>query len=216
MITTLFSNEQYIIKRFILGPLKTNCYVLINNNNNDAVIIDPGYYDSMLTDWLKSNNVIPRIILLTHCHFDHILGIKMFPNIPTYVNENDIELLLDDNKNAAKMFDASVDYSKNDIIRFKDGFKIPCDFVDIKIIHTPGHTKGSTTYLAFEKILFTGDAIFAGTVGRSDLWGGSEQETKETVRKICNLKKDYSIYPGHGRTSTLNAEKCNNPHFLQF
>ena len=214
MITTLFSNEQYVIKRFILGTLKTNCYVLINNNN-DAIIIDPGYYDSMLTDWLNSHNITPKIILLTHCHFDHILGIKMFPNIPIYVNENDLELLLDDNKNAAKLFDLSVDYSKNNIVSFKDDFKIPCDFVDIKTIHTPGHTKGSTTYLAFEKILFTGDAIFAGTVGRSDLWGGSEQETKETVKKICGLKENYSIYPGHGITSTLNTEKCNNPHFLQ-
>ncbi len=214
MINTLFSNEQYTVKRFVLGPLKTNCYVLFNHNK-DAIIIDPGYYDPILTDWLQSNNINPIMILLTHCHFDHILGIKMFPNLPVYVHENDIELLLDDNKNAAKVYNLSVEYNKNNIISFKDGFKIPCDFADIKAIHTPGHTKGSTSYLALKKILFTGDAIFAGTVGRYDLWGGSEQETKETVKKICNLKQNYSIYPGHGRTSTLEAEKCNNPHFLQ-
>lgn len=214
MITTLFSNKQYIIKRFVLGTLKTNCYVLFNHNN-DAVIVDPGDYDPVLTNWLKSNNVNPKIILLTHCHFDHILGIKMFPNIPVYVNENDLELLLYYKKNAAKIFNSSVEYGENNIVSFKDDFTIPCDFVDIKTIHTPGHTKGSTTYLVFEKILFTGDAIFAGTVGRSDLWGGSEEETKKTVKKICNLKENYSIYPGHGRTSTLNLEKCNNPHFLQ-
>lgn len=214
MITTLFSNEQYTIKRFVLGPLKTNCYVLFNHNN-DAIIIDPGYYDPVLTNWLKSNNINTTIILLTHCHFDHILGIKMFPNIPTYVHENDIELLLDDNKNAAKIFYLSVEYNKNNIVSFKDDFTIPCNSANIKTIHTPGHTKGSTTYLAFEKILFTGDAIFAGTVGRYDLWGGSKEETKETVKKICNLKENYSIYPGHGRTSTLNEEKSNNPNFLQ-
>ena len=214
MINTLFSNEQYTVKRFVLGPLKTNCYVLFNHNK-DAIIIDPGYYDPILTDWLQSNNINTIMILLTHCHFDHILGIKMFPNTPIYIHERDIELLLDDNKNAAKVYNLSVEYSKNNIVSFKDNFTIPCDFVDIKAIHTPGHTKGSTSYLALAKILFTGDAIFAGTVGRYDLWGGSEQETKETVKKICNLEQNYSIYPGHGRTSTLNAEKCNNPHFLQ-
>ncbi len=214
MNKTIFSDEQYSVEKFVLGPLRTNCYV-ITNQDNSAVLIDPGYCSKVLTDWLESKNINITTILLTHGHFDHVLGLKMFPNVPIYVHENDIELLLDNDKNAAKTFNLSVEYNKNNIINFTDDFTIPYDSINFKTIHTPGHTEGSTTYLAFNKILFTGDAIFAGTVGRCDLWGGSEEKTKETVKKISNLKEDYLIYPGHGKLSTLNNEKLSNPYFLQ-
>lgn len=214
MNKTIFSNKKYNVEKFVIGPLRTNCYVVVDKNKN-AAIIDPGYCDTVLTNWLKSNHINPSIVLLTHGHFDHILGLKMFPNLPIYIHENDMELLLDNDKNAANTFNLPVEYNKNNIINFNDDFEIPCEFVNFKTIQTPGHTEGSTTYLAFNKILFTGDAIFAGTVGRCDLWGGSETKTKETVKKICTLKENYLIYPGHGKPSNLNEEKCNNPYFLQ-
>ena len=210
-----FSDGKYRLKKFVLGQLKTNCYLIVDKNN-DCAIVDPGACDSALIEWIRANNVNPKFILLTHGHFDHVLGLKQFLDLPAYIHEYDQEMLDSSKKNAANFFSQDVKYNEENLIAFSDGFKIPFGSDFFATIHTPGHTKGSTTYMFSNQVLFTGDAIFAGTVGRYDLFGGSKEKTEQTVRKIANLNGNYLIYPGHGRPTTLEDEKKTNQYFLRY
>ncbi len=210
-----FSNGKYRLKKFVLGQLKTNCYLIVDKND-DCAIVDPGACDPALTEWIRANGINPRFVLLTHGHFDHVLGLKQFLSLPAYIHEFDKEMLDSSKKSSANFFNKDIEYNEENLITFSDGFKIPFGSDFFTAIHTPGHTKGSTTYLLSDQTLFTGDAIFAGTVGRYDLFGGSEEKTKQTVQKIANLSGNYSIYPGHGRPTSLEDEKKTNQYFLQW
>ena len=211
----IFSDGKYRLKKFVLGELKTNCYLIIDEND-DCVIVDPGHFGPELTGWIETNRVNPKFILLTHGHFDHVLGLKAFLDLPAYIHEYDKEMLGSSKKNAADVVNQNVIYNEENLVTFSDGFKISFGNDCFRAIHTPGHTKGSTTYLLSNRILFTGDAIFSGTVGRYDLFGGSEAQTRQTVEKIANLEGNYLIYPGHGRPTNLDNERKTNKYFLQW
>ncbi len=178
-----------------------NCY-LVYGNNRDTFIIDPGDDFDVIDRTISQNKLIPRAILLTHGHFDHVGAVKNIKekfNIPVYMNMNDEHLL---SFMRVKDFDADFDLKEINELRYND--------VEVKCIHTPGHSNGSVCYL-IDDLLFSGDTLFAGSIGRCDLPGGSSTVMLNTLSSIiCNLDDNLTVLPGHGEKSTMAKEKTTN------
>lgn len=206
----VFSNENYEIFMFKVGVMPTNCYLILNVRENKAVIVDPGFYDENLSNFLKDGETTLEFILLTHGHFDHILGANSLNAKATYINIEDKEMLQDPIKNAGLVAGILKFEEIKNLKTFKDNDEISFLKDCFKVIATPGHTKGSSCFVFLDEVVFTGDTIFKESVGRCDLYGGNEETLKNSLLKLKNLKKDYVILPGHGKETTLNYEKINN------
>lgn len=192
------------IKTYILGPLSTNTYLL--TKDNDALIIDPASKPERLVEIIGNKNLLA--ILITHGHFDHIKavdGLYEKYHCPVYLNKNDEEIARD--KNSGADF-GLVSYITCPIVALKEE-QMNIGPFSFEVIFTPGHTKGSVLY-KFENEIFTGDTLFKGSVGRTDLLGGNASELKESLRYFKCLNKDYCIFPGHEESSTLYKELNNN------
>lgn len=195
------------IKKQAFGLYRTNCYVLIKNNK--SVIIDPGYSPESIE--LMFKGTVPIAILLTHGHIDHINAVKdlhLKYNIPVFMNKKDDCLLhLDTPAPDGYRRNFEVDYSD-----LPEGdFKI--DEFNFEIIHSPGHTIGSVL-IRYENHLFTGDTLFKGTIGRTDIFSSSPEDMQKTIEKIKKLNPEYIIYPGHSSNSTLKDEFKYNPFYI--
>lgn len=192
------------IKRFVLGPLETNTYLI--TSGNDALLIDPASKAEKLIEILNDYNLLA--ILLTHGHFDHIKatdGLYEKYHCPVYLNLEDEQLARD--KHSGSEF-GLVSYISCPMIGLKEGVMNIGPF-SFETIFTPGHTKGSVIYV-FNDCIFTGDTLFRLTVGRTDLMGGSQRELNDSLKIFKNFKKDYIIYPGHEMPSLLSFELENN------
>lgn len=199
-----------MITRFIIGPLATNTYVLLSRDQ--AVIIDSGGDMKEVIEFLKSKGAKPKYFIATHGHFDHVLGVKQlkseFPSLIFLLNEKDIELVKNA-KNTANRFGISISDIPLPDSYVKEGDKIQLGEEELRILETPGHTMGSICILAGNAI-FTGDTLFAGTVGRTDL-GGSAELLKRSLDRLKSLPDDLIVYPGHGEFTYLGYEKISNP-----
>lgn len=201
-----------ILKEFVLGPLEDNNYLLIDEESKEAVLIDCTEKSSEIDEALAEYGATLKYILLTHGHFDHVLGVNYFRdkyNCKVYIHEAD-QILLDTVKEFTKNFiNQAVEVqevdgyvSEGNVIRFGEN--------EIRVIETPGHTKGGVCYL-INNNLFTGDTIFREAVGRTDLHGGSFFELKSNIeQKIFTLDENIKIYPGHGPSTTVGWEKVHN------
>lgn len=196
------------IKSYVLGPIATNTYLL--TEGNDAILIDPASKAEKLIDILGDLNLIG--ILLTHGHFDHIKavdGLYEKYHCSVYLHENDEDLARD--KNSGVDF-GLVSYISCPIVKLQEG-KMNIGPFDFEVIYTPGHTEGSVIYV-FDDCIFTGDTLFKGSVGRTDLKGGDARKLKDSLRIFKDFNKDYLIYPGHEDSSTLSEELANNYYLL--
>ena len=195
-----------IIKTIPAGVYDVNCYVVVDEATKEAVIMDPGGDADLISRMIKSIGAKPKMILLTHGHFDHVGGVidlKNMYNIPSYINEGDQTMM--DNK--TQVFDVAVPADKF----VKDGDILKFGSKEIKCIATPGHSPGGMCYLIGEH-LFTGDTLFNSSVGRSDLPGGNFNELIGNIKnKLLPLGDNISVYPGHGPSSTIKYEKLRNP-----
>lgn len=193
--------------------LFANTYVLIDTNNF-AIVIDPGKDYDGLVNYIKKNNLSLKGILLTHGHFDHIRGVdrlvKEF-NVPTYISFVEEDFFINPHLNYSRYM--SEEYVLNvKPMTLSDGEVLKLLNEDILCISTPYHTIGSMCfYLKESKLLFTGDFLFRGSVGRSDLPTGTPKSFSSSISKILSLDNDVKIYPGHGPSSTIKLEKENNP-----
>ncbi len=202
------------IERFVLGAMKTNCYLIENEETKELVIVDPGGCSDYLISRVRSNGLTPKAILLTHGHFDHVMGIdgwiKEF-DIPVYLHEDEKEILAAPQLNLSQMFGTG--YCYNNVKCLKDGeeFKI-AGFV-FKVLHTPGHTAGGCCYYEEkEKVLLSGDTLFYHSVGRSDFPTGNTLTLVKSIReKLFCLPDDVIVYPGHDRETCIADEKMHNP-----
>lgn len=183
----------------------SNTYLAVSGKK--CAIIDPGLESAVIENAIISHSLEPVAIILTHGHFDHIFSLDILRdkyNIPVYIHAEDREMLTDSVKNAYSFFFAD-DFDQKDAEKtFVNGDEIPVGNEFLTVVHTPGHSKGSSCFLCGE-ILVTGDTLFADGIGRTDLHGGDYQVIKKSLssmREIENSEK-IVIYPGHGRSERL-------------
>ena len=201
-----------ILKQFTLGPLENNNYLLIDEASKEAVLFDCTETSDEIEKVLDQFGAKLKYVLLTHGHFDHILGVnetKAKHDCQVLVHEDD-KTLMDTIKAFARDFGLA-----NSEVQKVDGYLKENDVLkigehEIKVIHTPGHTKGGVCYLVEDK-LFSGDTLFYESIGRTDLPGGSFEQLKTNIeQKLFTLDDDIKVFPGHGWTSTIGHEKINN------
>ena len=208
------------VQAFTVGPLFTNCYVVSCEKTLEAIIIDPGFDTeaemNKILDYAGRNGLEIKSIVNTHGHPDHTCGnflIKENINAPILIHELDAAMLGETGKTIAQLFGfksfsppADKLLHDGDIIRFGEE--------KLEVLHTPGHSPGSLSLLG-ENLVFTGDTLFAGSVGRADLPGGSFSQLIRSIKeRLAVLPDYYVVYPGHGPATTIGAEKQMNP-FLQ-
>ena len=196
------------IKQFVLGPIATNTYLL--TEGKDALLIDPASKPEKLIEILGDLNLIG--ILLTHGHFDHIKavdGLYEKYHCPVYLHEDD-EILARDKYSGADF--GLVSYISCKTEKLTQG-KMNIGPFNFEVIFTPGHTEGSVIYV-FEDSIFTGDTLFKGSVGRTDLKGGDARKLKDSLRVFKQFNKNYNIYPGHEETTNILDELANNYYLM--
>lgn len=189
-----------------------NTYIVYNENIKEAVIIDPAVNFNQTEQFISENDLKPIAILLTHGHIDHIadaLLVKEKYNIPIYVHTQDSEMVMRAELNMANHFGYPGFCLEADHL-FRNGDVISLGTLSFEVIHTPGHTKGGVCFL-IEDHMFTGDTLFRGSMGRTDLYGGNDDHMRESLRKLMTYSGDIIIHPGHGGDSTMGIEKQTNP-----
>lgn len=200
-----------LIKTYVAGPIQANNYLVIDEASKEAILIDCSDYVEEIVDYVKENNLKVKYILLTHGHFDHVLGInkmKTALNTKVYVHKADFELASNP-VGFMKMFAQDTQGMENPTI---DGTLETLETpsigdIEIKILETSGHTKGCACYLIGEN-LFSGDTLFYGSIGRTDLPGGSFAEILHSVKDILfSLADNIKVFPGHGQSTSIGFEK---------
>ncbi|MCL1874845.1 MAG: MBL fold metallo-hydrolase [Synergistaceae bacterium] len=206
------------VKRFALGAFWTNGY-LISDRHGNAVFIDPAAETDIIMDWIKVNKLELKAILLTHGHIDHTAGMedRSFRDMVAgeiYINKRDSEMVL----NPKKEINQRLGFIFSGISAYKnleDGDELSFGEIKVKVIATPGHTEGSVCLLIGERegqtALFSGDTLFAQSVGRTDLPGGNYSALVESLVKLSSLPPELVVFPGHGPGTTLFDEMRKNP-----
>ena len=199
------------VECLVVGELGVNSYLLIGDG--EGIVIDPGAEGERILALIQRSGVVVRYIVNTHGHFDHTGAngfIKGRTGAELAIHGEDIELLKG-LPHQASLFGLSSPPSPEPDLVLKDGDTLRVKGLVVKAIHTPGHTKGSISLLT-NGAVFTGDTIFAGSVGRTDLPGGSYEELMRSIReRILTLPDNTTIYPGHGPSTTLRHERATNP-----
>ncbi len=204
---------SYTVKRLVVGKLQTNCYILKQDESRRAVVIDPGDDAIYIKSELHELDASPVLILLTHGHFDHILATDLLRTEKTVVGIHELDA---DMLTGRDMFSAYLEHDPRPLLpadrlftRNERNVSL-CGF-DFEVLHTPGHTPGSVCY-QFGDMLFTGDTLFCGGMGRVDFPGGDEAAMMRSLKKLYSIPGDLDIFPGHDRVTTLSDERVRNPY----
>jgi hydroxyacylglutathione hydrolase len=195
-----------LIETFTVGMLSTNCYLASSKETREAIVIDPGLdfsgEDKPIFDYVTNGKLKIKFIVNTHGHDDHIKANRLFQekfNVPICIHPLDAHFIENSEKSASP---ANIMLEEGNLVKFGGE--------TLKVMHTPGHTPGSIC-LVGERLVFTGDTLFAGSIGRTDFPGGSMNDMRLSLKKLTNLSDNLLVYPGHGETSMIREEKRRNP-----
>lgn len=197
-----------------VGMMQANCYML-RADNDDAAIIDPGDEAERILQWIQMEGVQIKGIWLTHGHFDHSGAaerLRAACGAPIIACSEEERLLLDVHQNLSLDVQQRSLVLRPDLL-YADGESFPFGEETVCVLHTPGHTSGSCCYLV-GSYLFTGDTLFAGSIGRTDFPTGDFMAMRLSLQKLCMLDKNYTVLPGHGPATTLAAERKSNPYLI--
>ncbi len=202
------------INQLVVGVCQTNCYIINNKDTNEAMIVDPGDQAEDISMRCRMLGVVPKAILLTHGHFDHMMAagkLKEEFHIPIYAAEKEVPLLADARANLSAMWARPVCIKPDCLVKEGDELDI-CGF-SITVIETPGHTIGGVCfYIPEEEVLLSGDTLFCGSFGRTDFPTGSMSVLARSIReKLFQLPDVTQVYPGHESSTTIGYEKRYNP-----
>lgn len=203
------------IEHYVVGPVMTNCYFVINTETNEAIVVDPGDNAKQLISKIIENKYIVKAILLTHGHFDHVNGcaqVKEEFDVPVYIYEKEKETLNDPSMNLSTWLGEAKKYSAD--IFVKDEQELDIAGFKIRVLFTPGHTIGGCCYyFPYESVVFVGDTLFCGSVGRTDFPKGSQSDLVRGIReKLMPLPDETRVYPGHNEETTIETERMYNPY----
>ncbi len=201
------------MEKFVDDYCGVNSYVVSDDDTKKCMVVDPGGSLENISNYIKKNDLVLEYIVLTHGHGDHIgyvMEIKNKTGAKVVANKNEKEMLNDKDKNlssrmkcGAQEFDADIYVDDKDTLKLGN--------LSMRFIHTPGHTQGGMC-IRFGDDMITGDTLFAGSIGRTDLFGGDFKAMEKSLKKLCKFEDNVRVYPGHGPASTLGIEKQSNPY----
>ncbi|MBO5486839.1 MAG: MBL fold metallo-hydrolase, partial [Eubacterium sp.] len=194
------------IEQYCVGQVGTNCYFAINDETKEMLVIDPGDSADMLTEKIRQKGLKPQAVLLTHGHFDHAMAAEELAGnfgIKIYAHEAEKDTLEQPKLNVSAMIGRRDSYHADVFV--KDGDVLKLAGMELKVLHTPGHTQGGCCYyLEAEKILFSGDTLFCQSVGRTDFPGGSMSQIVRSIKeKLMALPDEVKVFPGHMDVTTI-------------
>lgn len=209
------------IKHFTFNPIAENTYLLFNANGESA-IIDPGCYfeneRKELTDFIDTHKLVPKFLLNTHCHLDHVFGNKLIGeryHLPLHIHPAE-QPVLDAAPISGNLWNLPFDNFSGEVRYLREGEQIELAGARFVILFTPGHSPGSVSfYCAEQKILISGDVLFRQGIGRTDLPGGNHQQLLRSIREqLLVFPDDTVVYPGHGPATTIGEERRENPFLV--
>ena len=207
---------QIEIKSMTLGMVATNCYLIINKENKEALLVDPADNALRISNVIEENGCTLKAILLTHGHFDHIMALndlKKRYNVPVYAHEEEEDVLKQSSLNLSGSIGQI--YTTQADVYVKDGEHLKLAGLDVIVLYTPGHTQGGACYyFPEEKVLMSGDTLFHCSIGRTDFPTGSMSQLVRSVKEqLFVLPDDVQVYPGHDSVTSIGYEKQYNPFF---
>jgi glyoxylase-like metal-dependent hydrolase (beta-lactamase superfamily II) len=207
------SSSNVRLEKLVVGPLLSNCFLVWDDDSKKGVIVDPGDEGHVILERVKGLGIEVECILATHGHFDHVAGTAPLKNAldADFLAHKDDMFFIDEGKRIARDWGFDIEQPSKPDRFIKDGDKIDVGSFILEVLYTPGHSPGGVSFLG-QGMLFSGDTLFQGSIGRTDFRGGSMEELEKSIKtRLYVLPDDTIVYTGHGPRTTIGEEKSNNP-----